>query len=147
MVGGTATSDTSRLHTALRAGLWQVAWRLAALAMYSLAHVEPQFLAAFLVLLWLGIYGWLILRENRAVAAAVCGTVLLSWMLPFGGHLGMAGLRSLRELSNPSQQYQRMAHALGDLGVGGRDRIAVVGYAMNCYYARYARLRVCRAGP
>ena len=41
---------------------------------------EPRFLAAFLVLLWLGIYGWLILRENRAVAAAVCSAVLLSWM-------------------------------------------------------------------
>jgi uncharacterized protein (DUF2235 family) len=43
--------------------------------------------------------------------------------------------------------YETAAAALREAGLHDGDRLAVVGYAYNCYYARCARLRVAAQIP
>ena len=127
---------------------WQLAWPLAAFTMYALVHVERRFLGAFFVLLWLAIYAALTIRMNRRISAAVCATVLSTVMLPFAARLAITSVGIARDLVHPRPPaYQIAAHAFRDLGLQNGDRLAVVGYAHDCYYARCARLRVVAQIP
>jgi hypothetical protein len=134
--------------TALRRLLWQMAWPLAACLMYALVHVESRFVGAFLVLLWLAVYGALMLRLNRRVAAAISATVLCTVMLPFTAHLAKESVRTIRDLICARlPDYQIAALGLTDLGLQKGDRLAIVGNAYDCYYARYDGLHVVAQIP
>lgn len=127
---------------------WQVAWPLAAFAMYALVTVENRYVGAFFVLFWLAIYGGVMARVDRPVAVAVLATVLCAEMIPFMAHLAMIGGRAATSLVHRSRPpYQAAALGLIGLGLQKGDRLAVVGYAHDCYYARYARLRVAAQIP
>jgi len=139
----------TRLHPNVpRSSWWQLAWPLTACVMYALVHVESRFLGAFLVLLWLAIYGALMFRVNRRVTVAISATVLCTVMIPFTAHLAKEGARIARDLiySRPPE-YQIAALGLRDLGLQKGDRLAIVGYAYNCYYARYDGLRIVAQIP
>ena len=138
-----------KLHLiALRRLFWQIAWPLVAFSMFALVHVEPRFLGAFLVLFWLAIYGALIFRTDRRITAAICATVLSTVMIPFTGHVTKEGVRIARDLVHPRQpEYQIAALGLRDLGLQRGDRLAIVGFAYNCFYARYDGLRIVAQIP
>lgn len=124
---------------------WLVIWPLAAMLMYAFVHVESRFVGGFLVLLWLWIYGALMFRLPRRVAAAVCATVAGTLMIVLVVELAIASARSVRDLvQSTPPDYQKIAVALGNLGLRSEDRLAVVGFQdiFVPYYARYARLRV-----
>jgi hypothetical protein len=127
---------------------WLLAWSLAAMSIYAFVHVEGRFVGAFLVLFWLSIYGALTFRVDRKIAAAVSAAVLCTVMVPFTIWLTMEGVRAARDLFHPQRpEYQTVAAGLTNLGLHPGDRLAVVGYAYNCYYARFARLRVVAQIP
>ena len=138
-----------KLHlTAPRTFFWQLGWPVAAFAMYAAVHVERRFLGAFFVLMWLAIYQTLMFRANRLVAMAVCATVLCAVMIPFTIDLAMRSLHTAREVFHPKvPDYQTVAFALRNLGLQNGDRLAVVGFGKDCYYARSARLRVVAQIP
>jgi len=127
---------------------WQLAWPLAAGLMYALVHVEARFLAAFMVLLWLAIYGALMLQVDRRIAGAICATVLLTVMVPFTAQVARESTRIARDFVHPkTPDYQIAALGLRELGLQNGDRLAIVGYGFDCYYARYDRLRVVAQIP
>jgi hypothetical protein len=79
---------------------------------------------------------------------AVCATVLSTVMVPFTARLGVESVRIARDLVHPRPpEYQKAALGLRDLGLQNGDRLAIVGYPYDCYYARYARLRVVAEIP
>lgn len=127
---------------------WQLGWSLSACSLYALVAVEPRYVAPFLILSWMAIYGTLILSVQRATATAICATVLLSLAIPFAGHLGMESLRLAKNLAHPvPPQYQREATALQQLGLRSGDDLAFIGYAYDCYFAHYAGYRIVAQVP
>jgi hypothetical protein len=131
-----------------RRSWWQLAWPVAACLMYALVHVEARFLAAFLVLFWLATFGAVMLQVDRRIAGAVCATVLLAVMVPFTAQVARESTRVARDLVHGEPpDYQVAAVALRELGLQNGDRLAIVGYGFDCYYARYDRLRVVAQIP
>jgi hypothetical protein len=132
-----------------RISWWQLAWPLVACSMYALVYVEPRYLGPFLVLFWMAVYRALMFRVNRGIAAAVCGTVLFfNVIVPFTAYLTTAAVRSAKDIAHPRPpEYQIAAVGLSDLGLRNSDRLAIVGYAYDCYWARYDRLRVVAQIP
>jgi len=122
---------------------WLVTWPLTALLMYAFVHVERRYTAVFFVILWLAIYGALMARMNRQAAVAVCATVAGTMMIPF--MVGMADLsvHTVKDLvrSTPPD-YEIAALGLRSLGVQSGDRLAVVGFPFDPFYARYGGQRV-----
>ena len=142
-------SFREKLHlTVPRNFFWQLTWPLAAFAMYAFVHVERRFLGAFFVLLWLAIYQALTFRQNRLITLAVCATVLFTVMAPLAADLAMLSVHIVGDRIRPRMPgYQTIALALHNLGLENGDRLAVVGFGKDCYYARCARLRVVAQIP
>lgn len=131
-----------------RSSWWQLAWPLFACATYGLVHVEARFLAAFFVLFWLAIYRALMFRVDKWVMMAVCGTVLGTVMPPFATRVATETVRIAKDsVFSTMPDYQKAALDLGALGLASGDRLAIVGVAEDCYYCRYARLRVVALIP
>lgn len=127
---------------------WQLLWAFVACSMFALVHVEPRYVGAFLVLFWVALYGALLPGVERRVKFAVLATVLCTVIVPFLGYVAMTSMRIARDLAHPKlPEYQTAGVGLSDLGLQKGDRLAVVGYAYNCYYARFARLRVVAQIP
>jgi hypothetical protein len=122
---------------------WLVIWPVMAMSMYAFVHVERRFLGAFLVLLWLWIYSTLMSRASKRFAvrayAAVAGLVVVLLMLD----LAKVTSHEVRHLVHSvAPDYKTAAIMLTNLGIRGGDRLAVVGYPFDPYYARYARLHL-----
>jgi hypothetical protein len=116
--------------------------------MYALVHVEFRFLGAFFVISFVAVYGSLMFRVDKCAALAISATVLCTVMVPFSAHVAKESACIAGDLVYPKlPEYQIAALGLRDLGVQGGDRLAIVGYANNCYYARYDRLRVVAQIP
>jgi hypothetical protein len=127
---------------------WLWTWPLVALLMYALVHVEARYVAVFCVLLWVAIYGALMARVNRQTALAVCATVAVTTMIPFTTHIAAATARDARDLLRSTQpDYQIVGARLRNLGLRSGDRLAIVGYPFDPYYAHYAGLRVAAEIP
>jgi len=143
------TSALRRTAVALPPGIWWLlAWPVAASLMYALVHVEPRFLGAFLILWWVASFGSLLLRAGRMVALPFCITLVCILAIPITADLRAKSADIVRDLHHPtSPDYQIIALRLRDLGLRSGDRVAIVGYAYNCYYARYDHLRVIAQVP
>jgi hypothetical protein len=131
-----------------RVSWWQLVWPLAACSMYGLVHVEERYVGPFLVLFWMAIYRALMFRVNKRVSLALCAAVLLTVMLPFTATLARQSVHIAKDLVHQRRpEYEIAALGLRDIGLRSGDRLAIVGYAYNCYYARYDRLRVVAQIP
>src|SRR5207253_4207648 len=127
---------------------WQLAWPLAACSMYGLVYVERRYLAAFLVLFWLAIYGALMFRLNKWATMPVLAIVLCTVMIPFTEQLLAWSAWSVRDLGHATRpDYETFAVILRNLGLRSGDRLAAVGYCNDSYYAHFARLRVVAQIP
>jgi hypothetical protein len=137
-----------KLLPAPRVSWWQLVWPVAAFSMYGLVHVEPRYVGPFLVLFWMTIYRALMFRVNKRLSLALCAAVLLTVMLPFTATLAGQSVQIATDLVHPRRpEYEIAALGLRDLGLRSGDRLAIVGYAYDCYYARYDRLRVVAQIP
>jgi hypothetical protein len=127
---------------------WQLAWFLAACSMYALVHVERRFVAAFLVLFWLAIYGALMFRLNKSSVVPILATIICTVMIPSIAQLMASSASTVRDLGRARQpDYETVAVSLRNLGLQSGDRLAVVGFLYDSYYARFARLRVVAQIP
>lgn len=131
-----------------RIAWWQLAWALVACSLCAIVHTEARYVSPFLVLFCLAVYRALIFRVNRQVAIAVCSAVLFAVMVPFTFYMATLSAGFIRDLGHPRMSDDQVA-ALGlrDLGLKPGDRLAIVGRAYDCYYARYDRLRVVAQIP
>jgi len=122
---------------------WLLAWALAGCCMYALVLVEARFLGGFFLLFCLGVYRPLLFRVSKQTAVTVCATVLLTVMVPSALGVAAQSARILKDLVYPRHpDYQLAALGLREMGLRDGDRLAVVGDAFECFYARYDHLRV-----
>ncbi len=122
---------------------WLVTWPLTALLMYSFVHVERRYIAVFFVILWLAIYGALMARVHKQAVVAVCAAVAAAMMIPFMAGMAELSVNTVKDLARSTPpDYETVALGLRNLGVRSGDRLAVVGFPFDPYYARYGRQRV-----
>ncbi len=132
----------------LRGPVMLLAPAAAALAMYSLVHVEWRYVGAFVVLLWLGLFSAVRLPESEetrrtAGRLAVAMVVLLGVEVLGLGVYGMAS--TSRSLAH--HPHWQVAAALGRLGVRPGDTVAIIGSGGDAYWARLARVRIVASIP
>jgi hypothetical protein len=126
-----------------RISFWLLAWPLAGCAMYSIVRLHPRYVAAFLLILCLEVYRALVFRVGRRVSIGVCAIALLVVMTPLFLRASKTFATSVRQLRHPvDEEYVVAAHNLQHLGLQPGDKVAVAGFALNCFYARYDRLRI-----
>jgi hypothetical protein len=128
-----------RLPDFRRIWTWHWLWPLAACAVYLPVHVEPRFLGAFLAILWVGVYGYLLSNSSVGIRAAVLMVVIAVLLLPFAASRARAALESLRHPDPPADQIA--ATALRSLGLKPGDLLATVGVDFQAFYARSTHLR------
>jgi hypothetical protein len=109
--------------------------------MLALVRVENRYLAPFLVLFWLAVYRTLMLRVNVRTRATILAGVLSMLLVPQAVVLASAAAIAARN-RRQEPEYRTIARGLTELGIHGGDRLAVVGYAFDSYYARFARVQV-----
>jgi hypothetical protein len=123
--------------------LWLWAWPLVGCAMYSLVWAHWRYVAAYLLLLCLGVYRALLFRVERRVAVGVCTIALLFAMTPLALSVWSALVTTVRQFRHPvDEEYMVVGQNLQHLGLQSGDQLAVVGPIFHPYYARYDRLRV-----
>jgi hypothetical protein len=116
---------------------------LAALVMYAFVHVEIRYVAVFCVLLCVVVYGRFASRVSRQVATAVCTTVACTMLFTFALHMTQIAVNVIGDLRHPAQpEYEQVANDLHRLGIRAGDRLAVVGFPFNPYYAHFLGARV-----
>ena len=126
-----------------RMTLWLLVWPLVGCAMYALVLTFERYVAAFLLLLWLEVYGALLFRVNRRVAIGVCTAALFVAFVPLALLDAKSVAETIRQFRHPrDEEYVTAAKGLQQLGLQPGDKVAFVGFAASCYYAQYDRLRV-----
>jgi hypothetical protein len=126
-----------------RISLWLLAWPLAGCAMYALVRVQPRYVVALLLLLSLEVFRTLVFRVERRVAIGVCAAALLIAMPPVALNIAGSLETTVRQFRHPvDEDYVAAANNLQHLGLQPGDKLGVVGFALNCYYARYDRLQI-----
>jgi hypothetical protein len=123
-----------------------------ALGLYATVLVESRYVGVFILLLWVDILA------NIRVRAAPLSS---SWLNLLGGiavlgllaNIAMFNLEGFKRL-NPAQSTAFMeqtlhpatplevAEGLHELGIGEGDRVGVIGYAYDSFWARLARVKI-----
>jgi hypothetical protein len=127
----------------LRTSFFLLAWPLAGCAMFGLVHVEQRYVESYLLLICLWVYRALVFRVDRRVAIGVCGFALLIAMTPLAFDAEGSLVKIVGQFRHPvDDDYVMVAHNLQHLGLQPGDKVAIAGFALNSYYARYDRLRI-----
>lgn len=128
---------------------------VAALALFSVVHVEPRYTAPFVTLLLLGLlYGARLPRtaeSQRAVTGLALGACLVMLTITAAQPIGV-GYNVARDLARGRDPWPqtnlRVAEALVRVGLQPGDRVAVVGSGFHASgWARLARLRIVAELP
>ena len=123
---------------------------LAALALYSLIHVETRYIGAFVISIWLGLFSGVRLANGdsgrRLISSIVIALVSLGLLV--------IGVKSLKpayatlnsvikgENARPNQYWQ-IADGLKHMGIGPGDQVGFIGYGFGSgYWARLAKVQV-----
>jgi hypothetical protein len=149
-------------HLSLRRGL--VRWSLAlgaalALALYGLVYVEGRYVAVFITLLWADMLGnlrWPVQPLGQRAATwlslGAAGLLVINILafnleglgaLNYPSRVGVASETAARAPSWPGE----VAEELQALGVNPGDRVGIIGYAFDSFWARLARLRIVAEMP
>jgi hypothetical protein len=127
---------------------------LAAFGIYALVYVEGRYIGVFVVLLWADLVANLRLPEAqpfRKLAAgfgAIMALFLLLNIVAFNLE-GFADLNSKRstaqrtsEQAGPPSWPGEVAQELHELGIQQGDKVGVIGYGFDSFWARLARVRI-----
>jgi len=126
--------------------LWLPA--IAALGMYATVHVEPRYIAAFLVLFWISLFAALRFTKNDAVQMFVFLAVLAT-VLTTGLGLVHGAITEFHAIvrAAPSEQVE-VAAGLRKLGIMEGQSLATIGIPRDSFYwARLAHVRVISEIP
>ena len=123
--------------------LWLLMWPIATCFMYGAIHAEGRYLAPFLVLFWLALYGLLSRKVANNVRVVVLRFVLCTLLISVTASSLLAGAMAVRgAIRSDEPDYLRVAAALQAAGVRRGDRLATVGYGFYAYYAHYTGTRI-----
>ena len=118
---------------------------LCAFVMFSLVHLEPRYIAAFVVLFWLGLFLAVKLEKNTyniKLIECVVNSLLVMLMITIG-------VSTARDVSawqqNGSKHVEwEIAQGLKELGIKEKDKVATIGYEIpySPYWARVAKVKI-----
>jgi 4-amino-4-deoxy-L-arabinose transferase-like glycosyltransferase len=124
----------------------------AAFGLYSIVLVEGRYIGIFVLLFWADILANIRLPDvanNRAwmntlgvIAAAGLLIPIMLFNLDGVGRLNTAGQFSSGVEEAPNARPLEVALALKQLGVRAGDRVGVIGYAYDSFWARMTRTRI-----
>jgi hypothetical protein len=140
---------TFRLYMARLARSWTF-WvpSLAAMGMYSLVLVQPRYVAAFLVLIWVSLFASLRFlndRETQRWVLAVPLAILLLVALPIARSLASDVYRGLQ---HGRYEAWDTADELHRMGIQSNRSVAILGLPVDSFeWARLAGVRVVAAIP
>jgi len=125
-----------------------------AFMIYLLTVVRARYLGAFIVLLWMGIFSGIRLRESQdskrligcATLAMVTVMMITVSFMPVATALSRAG--QLVKGSNPWPHVQyEVAEGLKSIGVEPGDKVASIGTSFKAYWARLAGVKIVAEIP
>jgi hypothetical protein len=128
---------------------------MAAFGMYSLVYVESRYIGAFVVLFWADLLARVRLPDSpvsRRVITLV-SAIMLTFMLVNIAAFNLQGFakialgantgqRSSERTSRPQLAGREVAGVLHGLGVSPGDKVALIGYGFDAYWARLARVKI-----
>jgi hypothetical protein len=128
---------------------------LLSLGMFAFVHVQPRYIGAFVVLLWADIFARLNLpaswksRRLLSYVGAIMLSVLLMNIVAFNleGFRDLTGFGKVSQVTNshhraPPRWPGAVAEDLHRLGIRSGDKVAVIGYAFDSFWARLARVQI-----
>ena len=124
---------------------------LAALALYSLVHVEKRYIGPFVVLVWLSLFSGVRVKENgatsRVFSSVVIATIVASLIVITATSLApaYATARDIIKTEDGSAPiYWQVADGLTQMGLQPGDQVGFIGtgFAAGSYWARLARLQI-----
>jgi 4-amino-4-deoxy-L-arabinose transferase-like glycosyltransferase len=128
---------------------WWPVWLigLAGLGMYALVHVELRYIAAFVTLIWVGLFSGIKIpqvRESRRLVLLVTLAVVIAMAVPMAD--SVIDHARLTFLGQPHTQW-RVAEDLRKLGVIPGDRVARLPAHFGLGWARLLRVTVVTQIP
>jgi hypothetical protein len=132
---------------------------LIALAMYAVVYVEARYLGPFVVLLWADLLANVRIHNSPRSArlAAILSVVILLLMLANIAALNFEGLRAFAGWGRPSRSAisqpkppawpGEVAQALHELGIAPGDKVAIIGYGFDSFWAKLARVQIVAEMP
>lgn len=125
---------------------------IAALGMYALVHVESRFIAAFVVLIWMGVACAVRLSdspESYRLLTSVSIAMLTIMVITIGFATVPKAYATTRDvlkgLDASAHEHWQVADGLSRLGVQPGDKVAILGQGtpkFGAYWARLARARI-----
>jgi hypothetical protein len=144
-------------HIASRWGLGVVA--LAAFGFYGLVCIAGRYVGVFVVLFWADMLANVALPESQTYKrlAPVLGAIMVLFMLMnilvfnLEGYRDLTGKGALNssssEQAGPPSWPGEVAEGLHRLGIQQGDKVAVIGYGFDSFWARLARVQIVAEMP
>jgi len=120
-----------------------------ALAMYSLVLVLPRYIGPFLVILWMGIFSTVHLRESQETKKWMTNTIVCMLLL-ISIPVGYSAIRPTYSLfkylikgeDSRVHVHWQIAEALKKMGFHPGDKMCYIGRSYDVYWARLAKLQI-----
>jgi len=121
---------------------------IAGLGLYALVRVEPRYVAAFVIMLWISLFAAVRLPGKKIIQQFVLYAVVATVITTSAGllHAEITDLHSI--LRNAPSEQMEVAEGLRQLGIGEGQLLATIGIPRDSFYwARLARVRVISEIP
>jgi hypothetical protein len=125
---------------------------LAAFGLYALVLVEGRYIGVFVVLLWADLLANVKLPDNQLSKRLISGIglIMITFMLVSLVAFNLEGFRALSRntgqsaspVAGPPRWPGEVAEELQGLGMQPGDKVAVIGYAFDSFWARLARVKI-----
>ncbi|HET9905880.1 MAG TPA: hypothetical protein VFQ23_04550 [Anaerolineales bacterium] len=124
-----------------------------AFGLYATVLVEERYVGVFILLFWADILGnvrlpnipanglWLGVLSSIAAIGLLVNIIMFN-LDGFTSLLGASSQTSLGEVITPAARPIAVAQTLQELGVRQGDKVGVIGYAYDSFWARLARVRI-----
>jgi hypothetical protein len=129
-------------------------WRLlipaiSAFAMFAIVHVEPRFIAAFIVLFWTAMACG-VRMPNTVEAQRILCTASVSILITMLVTIGTATTHSLEarvkgffdDSSTPFHVHWQIASSLKSIGLQSGDKVVIIGDSFSAHWARLAKVKI-----
>jgi hypothetical protein len=127
---------------------------LAAFCLYGLVYVEGRYIGVFLVLLWADLLVNIRLpasQTNKRLSSLV-SLIMIVFIVMNIFFFNLEGFKNLisgqrtktaKSIQPPAPSWPgQVAEELYDLGIQPGDKVAVIGYAFDSFWARLARVQI-----
>ncbi len=124
------------------------------MALYSLVCVEPRYVDASLVILWLGLFSgvrpserWPSARLSANLALAFASLIFILSIGSSSSEIVTTARSFIKGENIEAHQHWKMAVRLKEMGVQPSDKLAIIGRGFHAYWARLAGVKIVAELP